>query len=81
MVVKLLDWSSVLGTNIEIGVDMTSVVILTVVVVIGTAVMTFSYYYMVDDAKLNTFIGLLSGFVTFMMILTISNSLVVLFIG
>lgn len=77
----LLDWSGLLGINFEIEIDLINASLLLVVVLIGSAVISYTNYYMATDSHLNRFVGLLSSFVSFMIILAISSNLVVLFIG
>lgn len=81
LILSLSNWATTLGTGFEFSIDLINGSLLCVVVIIGTCVMSYTSYYMAHEAKLNTFVALLSGFVTFMIVLAISNNLVVLFIG
>jgi len=79
--VQVLPWSTALGINIELGIDTISASLLAVITVVGSCVVCYTYYYMATDSHLYRFIGLLSGFVSFMSLLAVSNNLVVLFVG
>jgi NADH-quinone oxidoreductase subunit L len=81
LTLTLTKWSTILGINFNFTIDLISVSLLTVVIVIGTSVISYTNYYMATDSHLYRFVGLLSSFVSFMAILAISGNLVVLFIG
>lgn len=81
LILTISQWSTYLGINFEITINLINSSLLAVVIVIGTAVISYSNYYMATDAHLYRFIGLLSSFVSFMALLAIASNLVVLFIG
>lgn len=81
MILTISQWSTFLGINFSVKLDLINISLLTVVTVIGTAVISYTNYYMATDAHLYRFVGLLSSFVSFMALLAIANNLVVLFIG
>lgn len=81
IVISLLKLSSVLGLNLEIAATSLSMIALSVILLISTAVNCYALYYMSADAMLNRFMGLLCAFTFSMSLLAISSNLITLFVG
>ena len=80
LILQLGTLSSILGMNIELGIDSTSILVVSIIVLVSANVNIYSIYYMSSDAYYIRFIGLLSSFASFMVILVVSNNLITLFI-
>jgi NADH-quinone oxidoreductase subunit L len=81
LVFNISQWSTILGINFEVSIDLISASLLSVVIVIGMCVISYTNYYMATDSHLYRFVGLLSSFVASMAFLAIAGNLVVLFVG
>lgn len=81
VVVSIIKLSSVLGLNLEVAATSLSMIALSVILLISTAVNCYALYYMSADAMLNRFMGLLCAFTFSMSLLAISSNLITLFVG
>lgn len=81
LTLPLFNWSTLLGINMQFTLDLINASLLSVIMTVGTCVISYSVYYMAEDAHVTRFVGLLSGFVSFMAVLAVGSNLVVLFIG
>ena len=81
IILTLLRFSSVLGITWEISIDHYSCTLLSIVLLVSTCVNSYSLYYMSNDSTQIRFIGLMSTFTSYMLLLILSNNIVTLFLN